>query len=84
MAEKIPFDEDVMTMFMGLGGPEEPGQHGRTLVEPPDQEVVSFITDIRDMCEDFLRKIGKYSEDKTEEKDDNMEDDTETADMEEE
>ena len=24
MAEKIPFDDDVMTLIMGLGGPDEP------------------------------------------------------------
>ena len=36
MADKIPFDEDTMTLIMGLGGPEKPGQHGRTMIPAPE------------------------------------------------
>lgn len=58
MAE-LPFDEDVMTLIMGLEGPEEPGQHGRKMVPAPQQDAIDFATQIRDLCEEFLRSVGK-------------------------
>lgn len=66
MASKIPFDEDAMTLIMGLGGPEKPGQHGRTLVPAPDQKAIDVITQIRDICEDFLRSADKGTENEKE------------------
>lgn len=68
MAEKLPFDEDVMTLIMGLGGPEESGQHGRTQTQMPEQTTVDFITQIRDLCDEFLTKIDKGEEKPAEEK----------------
>lgn len=69
MADKIPFDEDAMTLIMGLGGPDKPGQHGRTMVPAPDQKAIDVITQIRDLCEDFLKTADKEekSEEETEE-----------------
>lgn len=66
MADKIPFDEDTMTLIMGLGDPERPGQHGRTMVPAPEQKAIDLITEIRDMCEEFLRSAEK-SPDESEE-----------------
>ena len=66
MAERIPFDDDTMTIIMGLGGPEKPGQHGRSVVPAPDSKAIDVITQIRDLCEDFLMTIDK--EEKSEEK----------------
>lgn len=57
--EEIPFDDDMMTLIMGLGGPEEPGQHGRTKAPMPEKQAIDVITEIRDLCEDFLAKAGK-------------------------
>lgn len=59
MNKEIPFDDDVMTLIMGLGGPEEPGQHGRKNVPMPEKDTVDLITQIRDLCEEFLQKCGK-------------------------
>ena len=58
MADKIPFDEDTMTLIMGLGGPDKPGQHGRT---------------IRDLCADYLQSAGKEDEDEEKEPSEEME-----------
>lgn len=66
MAERIPFDEDTMTLIMGLGGPEKPGQHGRTMIPAPEQTAVDLITQIRDLCEEYLQSADK--EEKREEK----------------
>ena len=66
MAEKIPFDEDTMTLIMGLGGPEKPGQHGRTMIPAPEQTAIDLITQIRDLCEEYLQSADK--EEKREEK----------------
>lgn len=63
MADKIPFDEDTMTLIMGLGGPDKPGQHGRSLVPAPEQKAIDVITQIRDLCEDFLKSADKEDED---------------------
>ena len=59
MADKIPFDEDTMTLIMGLGGPDKPGQHGRTMIPAPENNAIDVITQIRDLCEDFLQSAGK-------------------------
>lgn len=75
MADKIPFDEDTMTLIMGLGGPDKPGQHGRSIVPAPEDKAIDVITQIRDLCEEFLRSADK--EEKPEEK----EDEEETTDM---
>ena len=66
MADKIPFDDDVMTLIMGLGGPEEPGQHGRKHVPMPGADAIDLVTQIRDLCEDFLKKADKGPEEKPE------------------
>lgn len=66
MAERIPFDEDTMTLIMGLGGPDKPGQHGRTMIPAPEQTAIDLITQIRDLCVDYLQSAGK--EEKREEK----------------
>ena len=68
MAERIPFDEDTMTLIMGLGEPGKPGQHGRSTVPAPENKAIDVITQIRDLCEDFLRSADK--EEKPEEKED--------------
>lgn len=67
MAKELPFDDDVMTLIMGLGGPEEPGQHGRTMMPAPSQKPIDIITQIRDLCEEFLQTVDK-EEEKPEEK----------------
>lgn len=59
MAERIPFDEDTMTLIMGLGGPDKPGQHGRTMVPAPEQTAIDLITQIRDLCEEYLQSADK-------------------------
>lgn len=59
MAKEMPFDEDTMTLIMGLGGPSEPGQHGRREVPMPEMDSIDIITQIRDLCEEFLMKAGK-------------------------
>lgn len=71
--KEIPFDEDMMTLFMGIGDPEEPGQHGRTSVPVPTEDAISVITQIRDLCEDFLKSTGK-DEDTKEESEEDTED----------
>lgn len=53
-----PFDEETMMLIMGLGEPEKPGQHGRTRA-PLDKTCVEFITNIRDMCDEFLKTLDK-------------------------
>lgn len=70
MAKKdIPFDDDVMTMIMGVGGPDESGQHGRTKAPMPTEDTVTFITTIRDMCDDYLKKIDKEDKEDKDTKD---------------
>ncbi len=59
MAKEIPFDEDVMTLIMGLGSPEKPGQHGRTMMPAPENKPIDIITQIRDLCEEFLQTVDK-------------------------
>lgn len=68
MAERIPFDEDTMTLIMGLGDPGKPGQHGRSMVPAPENKAIDVITQIRDLCEDFLQSADK--EGKPEERED--------------
>ena len=69
MADKLPFDDDTMTLIMGLGDPEKPGQHGRRTIPAPENSAIDVITQIRDLCEDFLQTAGK--EDKEEKREDN-------------
>lgn len=73
MADKIPFDEDTMTLIMGLGGPEKPGQHGRTMIPAPEQTAIDLITQIRDLCVDYLQSAGKEEEDEEKEPSEEME-----------
>lgn len=68
MADKLPFDDDTMTLIMGLGDPEKPGQHGRRTIPAPENSAIDVITQIRDLCEDFLQTAGK--EDKEEKRED--------------
>lgn len=61
-AEKnMPFDEDVMTLFMGIE-PNEPGQHGETKVPAPDEDAIGTLVEIKDIIEKFLLAIGKGKE----------------------
>ena len=78
MAKELPFDEDVMTLIMGLGGPEESGQHGRKTVPAPDKTAIDLVMEIRDLCEGFLKSADKDKEEKPEEKEEGEE---ETTDM---
>lgn len=59
MAKEMPFDEDAMTLIMGLEGPREPGQHGPTRAPAPSSDAVGLISQIRDMCEEWLDRAGK-------------------------
>ena len=57
--------DDVMTIILGLGDPEEPGMHG-PLVEPcPTSDAITLVTKIRDMCDEWLRSAGKGEESDT-------------------
>lgn len=58
MTKEMPFDEDVMTLIMGVS-PEEPGQHGRTKVPMPKEDAVGLICSIKEMCEQFLEAHGE-------------------------
>lgn len=58
MTKEMPFDEDVMTLIMGVS-PEEPGQHGRTKVPMPKEDAVGLICSIKEMCEQFLESHGE-------------------------
>ena len=62
MARNLPFDDDTMTLIMGLGDPEKPGQHGRKTIPAPENDAIDIITQIRDLCEDFLQTAGKESD----------------------
>lgn len=59
MAKDIPFDDDAMTFLMGVNASDEPGQHGPRKVAPPDNDAIELVTQIRDLCEDFLHSAGK-------------------------
>lgn len=74
MAKELPFDEDTMTLIMGLGEPDKPGQHGRKTIPAPEQDAIDLVMNIRDMCEDFLKSAGK--EDKEEKRKDSEEEPT--------
>ena len=58
MEHKMPFDEDIMTLIMGVS-PEEPGQHGRTQMPMPSKDAIDTITQIRDLCDAFLSACDK-------------------------
>lgn len=59
--KNMPFDEDMMTLIMGIS-PEEPGPYGRMHAPAPSGDAIGLVTKIRDMCEDFLMKAGKDEE----------------------
>lgn len=59
MAKELPFDDDTMTLIMGIGEPGKPGQHGRRMIPAPEQDAIDVITQIRDLCADFLQSAGK-------------------------
>ena len=51
--------DDFMTIILGLSEPEEPGMHG-PLKEPcPTSDAVTFVTKVRDMCDEWLRSADK-------------------------
>lgn len=75
MADRMPYDEDMMTLIMGVS-PEKPGQHGRVQVPDPGEDAIGVVTQIRDLCEDFLRRAGKEDgEDETPEEGEKEDDD---------
>ena len=59
---EIPFDESTMTIILGLGDPEAPGMHGPMECKN-DKKAIDLITQIRDMCDDYLMKCGKDESD---------------------
>lgn len=67
MPKELPFDEDVLTLIMGIEpeGPNDhprpgkPGQHGRTNIPAPDKDAIGIISQIKDLCEGFLMNAGK-------------------------
>ena len=64
MGNMMPFSEDAMTIILGLGDPCEPGMHGPMQSPMPDKAAIDLITNIRDMCDDWLMKCGKCDEEK--------------------
>lgn len=73
-----PFDEDIITMFMGLDNPNKPGQHGRTdMPKKPESTAFEFITQIRDMCEEFIQGYDKEEMDTEEGQEDELQEDAE-------
>ena len=80
MAKELPFDDDVMTLIMGLGGPEEPGQHGRTMIPAPQNSAIDLVTKIKEMCEDFLLTSDKKEEKPEEKKDEDTDNESEEMD----
>lgn len=54
--------DDVMTIILGLGDPEEPGMHGPLEAPCPTKDAVTLVTKIRDMCDEWLRSAGKGGE----------------------
>lgn len=77
MAKEIPFDEDVMTLIMGLGSPEKPGQHGRTMIPAPENKPIDIITQIRDLCDEFLQTVEKEERSSANGKEDEKPEETE-------
>ena len=75
MPKELPFDEDVLTLIMGIEpeGPNDrprpgkPGQHGRTNVPAPDKDAIGIISQIKDLCEEFLMNAGKGKEEEPKE-----------------
>lgn len=73
----MPFDEDIMTLFMGIDDPNKPGQHGRTdMPRKPESTAFEFITQLRDMCEEFIQGYDKEDM-KPEEESDELQEDAE-------
>lgn len=58
----IPFDENTMTIIMGLGDPMAPGQHGPLEDHTADTGAIDLIIKIKEMCCDYLMKCGKCDE----------------------
>ena len=71
----MPFDDNAMTIILGLGDPMEPGMHGPMETPMPDKSAIDLITEIRDMCDKWLMKCGKCCDkgDKPEKPDMDME-----------
>ena len=59
MGMGMPFDENAMTIILGLGDPMEPGMHGEMKSPLPDKSAIDLISSIKDMCEEWLMKCGK-------------------------
>ena len=55
----MPFDDNAMTIILGLGDSMEPGMHGEMKSPLPDKSAIDLISSIKDMCEDWLMKCGK-------------------------
>lgn len=70
-----PFDEDIMTIFMGMDDPMKPGQHGKTdMPRKPESTAFEFITQLRDMCDEFIQGYDKEDTEPKEESDELQED----------
>lgn len=63
MGMGIPFDDNAMTIILGLGDPMDPGMHGPMKSPMPDKTAIDLITSIRDMCDEWLCKCGKCEDD---------------------
>lgn len=61
---ELPFNEGILELFKGVGGPMTPGIHGLVCMPNPGNDVVDTITKIRDMCDDLLSRIDKGEEEK--------------------
>ena len=70
MMHDMPFDDNTMTIIMGLGGPSEPGHHGPMQAPMPEGQAIDLIIKIKDMCEDYLMKCGKCEDKPSESIDD--------------
>lgn len=82
MDEMTPGD-DFMEIIMGLGGPTEPGHHGKDKLKGMSHEsCCEFIAKVRDLCDEFLMQAGKDDE-KPEKEDEEDTEDSEEMDEEE-
>lgn len=61
---EMPFDEGILELFKGVGGPMVPGIHGVVCMPNPGNDVVETITKIRDMCDDLLNRMDKDDQEK--------------------
>ena len=83
MNKEIPFSDDVMTLIMGVT-PETPGQHGRVMVPAPTKDAVSIITQIKDLCEEFLSTCGEQDKSESDDNDSEFKPDEKNTDEKEE